>query len=197
MFNPSWQLNTVQLLALSPLSGIGERIRRVKFRKLVGWNKDNSTGKAKAVCASKAKQGIHSLVLISGQVFSHLQESRGPSGVEVTWENKTPSPRTSSPSFFLLQIYVLSTMSYGLQHPFGQLGSAVTSVSPPSLLCTPTRWQTNMTSWKVLAYLATTKNFSMRSTFISSQIQTTELHQLLGRKLTPSQLKLGHCTFVL
>jgi len=34
------------------------------------------TGKAKATHASKAKEGIHSLLPIDRQVFSNLQESR-------------------------------------------------------------------------------------------------------------------------
>ena len=39
---------------------MGERIRRVKMRKLVGCDKDSLIGKAKAAHVSKAKQGIHS-----------------------------------------------------------------------------------------------------------------------------------------
>jgi len=37
--------------------------------------------------ASKAKQGLHSLLPIRRQVFSHLKESRAPSHVTVTWES--------------------------------------------------------------------------------------------------------------
>jgi len=40
------------------------------------------------------------------------------------------------PSFFPL-LSVLSMMSYGMEYPFGLLGSAVLAVSPPSFLCTP------------------------------------------------------------
>jgi len=35
------------------------------------------------------------------------------------------------------QAYTLSTMSYGAEYPFGQFGSSVLAVSPPSFLCTP------------------------------------------------------------
>ena len=101
-FNPSWQISTAQLLAPS---GMGERIGRVKVRKLVGWDKDSlKRGKAKAVHTSKAKPGIHSPLPMGRQVFSHLQESRAPSRVMGSWEDKHhnskhPSLPSSSPSF--------------------------------------------------------------------------------------------------
>ena len=37
-------------------------------------------------------------------------------------------------SFFFPQLYVLSMTSYGMEYPFGQLGSAVPAVSPPIFL---------------------------------------------------------------
>jgi len=40
------------------------------------------------VYTSKAKQGINSLLPIARQVFSHPQESRAPSRVTATWEDK-------------------------------------------------------------------------------------------------------------
>ena len=83
-FNPSQQLSTTQPLAPSPRGGMGERLGRVKVRKLVAWGKDNLICKAKAAHASKAKQGVHSPLPIGRQVFSHLQESRAPSCVKVT-----------------------------------------------------------------------------------------------------------------
>jgi len=64
---------------------MGERIGRLKVRKLVGGDKDSLIGKAKAMCTSKAVQGIHSLLSIGRQMFSHLQESRTPSRIRVTW----------------------------------------------------------------------------------------------------------------
>ena len=53
---------------------------------------------------SKSKQGMYSLLPIGRQVFSHSQESRAPSHVTVTLEDKTASLRifplpSSSPSF--------------------------------------------------------------------------------------------------
>ncbi|KAK4816685.1 hypothetical protein QYF61_019921 [Mycteria americana] len=35
------------------------------------------------------------------------------------------------------QLYMLSLTPYGMEYPFGQLGSAVPAVSPPNSLCTP------------------------------------------------------------
>jgi len=83
---------------------MGERIGRVKVRKLMGSDKGRLIGKAKAVGASKAKQGIHSLLPISRWVFSHLQQSRVASRIMVTSEDKTPALQMSplpfsSPSF--------------------------------------------------------------------------------------------------
>ena len=74
---------------------------------------------------------------MGGQVFSRLQESRAPSRVTVTWEDKRH--HSERPPFLLLpQLYVLSTTPYGTEQPFGQLGSAVLAVPPPSFSCT---WQ--------------------------------------------------------
>jgi len=36
------------------------------------------------------------------------------------------------PSFFFPQLYMLSMMSYGMEYPFGQLGSAVLAVPAPN-----------------------------------------------------------------
>lgn len=65
----------MQLLARSPRSRMGKRIRKVKVRELRGWHKDSLIGRAKAACASKAKWGINSLFPVSRQVFNHFQES--------------------------------------------------------------------------------------------------------------------------
>ena len=109
------KLSPAQLLPLSPLhppqahpapGGKEGRIRRVKMRKIMGWDKDSLTGKAKATHTSKAKQGIHSPLPTSRQVFRHLQESRAPSCIAVTWEDRRshselpPSLSPSSPSFY-------------------------------------------------------------------------------------------------
>ena len=67
----------------------GEGNQKSKWGKnLMGWDKDSLTGKAKAAWATKTKERIHSLVAISRQLFSHLQESRASSHITLTWENK-------------------------------------------------------------------------------------------------------------
>lgn len=59
--NPSQKINTPHAVTCTLfLVGWGERIRRVEVREFVGWHKDNLKGKAKAIHASKAKNGIHS-----------------------------------------------------------------------------------------------------------------------------------------
>jgi len=77
-----------QLLTHFPSIRMGERNEREKARKLIGRQKDSLTGKAKATHASKAIQGIHSLLPIGRQVFSHLQEHRTPTFIIVTWQDK-------------------------------------------------------------------------------------------------------------
>ena len=104
---------------------MGERIGRVKVRKLVGWDKDSLIAKAKVVQASKAKQGIHSLLPTGGQVFSHLQESRAPSRITVTWGDKChhsehPPLPSSYPSFIAEHSIVqcgISLWSVGVSCP--------------------------------------------------------------------------------
>jgi len=51
-------------------------------------------------------------------------------------------------------------MSYGMEYPFGQLGSAVLAVSPPTPLCPPSlhtdraRWETEKALTLVQALLS-------------------------------------------
>jgi len=76
---------------------------RIKVQKLTGWDKDSLVGKAKATHTSEAKEGINSLLPFSKKVFSHFQESKVPSHVTVTREDKRhhskcPSLPSSSPS---------------------------------------------------------------------------------------------------
>jgi len=49
---------------------------------------------------------------------------------------QTLSLQTSPTSFFFPQLYMLSMMPYGMEYPFGQLGSDVSAVSPPNFLRT-------------------------------------------------------------
>lgn len=54
---------------------MGESIRKVKVQKLTGRDKGGLLGKAKAMCAIKAKQGIHSLLPMGRQPFPGKQGS--------------------------------------------------------------------------------------------------------------------------
>jgi len=49
---------------------------------------------------------------------------------------QTPSLQMSLPSSSP-QLYIMSVMSYGMEHHFGQLGSAVPAVSSPKFSCIP------------------------------------------------------------
>ena len=93
----------------------GESERNVKLK---GWDKSNLIGKAIAMHASKAKQGINSCLPMGRQVFRHLQESRAPSCVTVAWEDKCHNDRC--PPFLLLPpVYILRMTSHGMEYPFG------------------------------------------------------------------------------
>jgi len=56
----------------------------------------------------------------------------------LTWEDKRHH-FDCLPLFLLLppQLYMLSMTSYGMEYPFGQLGSAVPAVSPPRFSAPP------------------------------------------------------------
>ena len=175
---------------------MGDRNRRLKVRKPVGWDKDGSIGKAEAVHTSKAKWGIRSLLPTSRQVFSHLQESRAPSWVNGDLGGQMPSLQTSplppsSPSFILLSIVL-----YGTEYPFGQLGSAVPAVPPPSSLSSPSLL-TGGVGWEAEKALTLCKHGSA-VTKTSPCYQYCSQHKsnaqllwsyLLWRKLTPPQPK--------
>lgn len=109
-FNPSWQLSPTQLLAYSPPVGWG-RIQRIEVRKhreIKAW----VTRETKAMNASETEQGINSPIHMGMQLFSHSQESKAPSGITATWEDKGHhskgvSPFPSSPDFYIAEHNVL------------------------------------------------------------------------------------------
>ena len=72
--------------------------------------------------ANKAKQGIHSLLPIGRQVFSHLQESRAPSRVTVTWEDKRHHAQCPPPSFFFPQLIYWAWRHMVWNSPLASLG---------------------------------------------------------------------------
>lgn len=79
----------------------------------MSWDNDSLTDKAPAARASRAKEGIHSLLLMGRQVFSHSQEIRATSHTTATWENKCH--HSECPPFILLpQLY----MPYGMEYCF-------------------------------------------------------------------------------
>lgn len=55
---------------------MGKSIRMAKVRELFGLDKNNSIGEEKAECTSRLKQGIHFLLFVGMQIFSHLQQRR-------------------------------------------------------------------------------------------------------------------------
>lgn len=113
---------------------MGWRIRKVKVRKFMGWDKDSLTGKAKAAHTSKA--GIDSPLPMVRQVFSHPQESRAPPHVMVTWEDKLQHfVHLSFSSFSSLQLCMLSMMPYVMGYTSASWGQL--SHSSHNILCSP------------------------------------------------------------
>jgi len=96
-------------------------------RKLVGFVKDNLIGKAKPECASKATQGIHSLLPIGRRVFSHLQESRAPSRVTDTWEDNVVT----------LNVPLLSSSVFIAEHDVVWYGITLWAVGVSCPSCVP------------------------------------------------------------
>lgn len=86
--------------------------------------------------ASKANQGVDSLLSLGRQVFSTSREA----GLhQLQWRlGKINRITPNVPAFSKLpQVYMLYRMLYGVECPFGQLGSAVLTETPPTCLCIP------------------------------------------------------------
>ena len=129
-FNPSWQLSTIQLLTCFPTVG-WRRIWRVNVRKkVISWYKTSLIIKEifkkgggnpqtdMKIKPKKNKRCKWKQLLTTNQLMPCHSQA-------------TPSPPTSTP------VLLLSLTSYGLVHPFGQLGSAGMAVSPLDFLHTP------------------------------------------------------------
>lgn len=138
---------------------------------------------------SKAKQGMHSLVAISRQMFSYFWKSRAHNafrGDKCHHSECLPLP----PSF--PQLLLLSMTPYDTEHRFGQSGLAVLAVSLLSSWCTPSlltgrvAWEAEKTLALCEHCTATTKNIHVLSLLFSSEVQNTKWYEPLQRKLTLS-----------
>jgi len=79
---------------------MGERIRSVKVRKLMAWDKDILVGKAKASCARR-KFWVNSVLPVDREILSHCQEGRALWWRTFTWEDRLHNSKYSSlPSSF-------------------------------------------------------------------------------------------------
>lgn len=109
----------------------GGKSQRHKKRKLGSGNKDGLMVKQSHSC-KQSKQGIHLSVPMGRQVFSHCQESRAPSSVMVTQEDKChlfecPLLPSSSPRF------MVNMMAHGKDYPLGEWVSCPSCVHFQSL----------------------------------------------------------------
>ena len=87
------------------------------------------------------------------QLFSYPQESRAPSHVMVTWEDKWHHCEHPHTSFFFPQFYTLSMTPYGMECSFGQVGITVPAVwVPPKFFVQPqpAGWWSEVRCRKVL-----------------------------------------------
>ena len=101
--------------------------------------------------ASKAKQGIHSLLPIGRQAFSRLQESRAPSCITVTWEDK--HHHSKRPPFLLLPSAFYAehdVIGYGIS--LWSVGLSCPSCVPSQLFlhAQSTHWWVGVTAEKAL-----------------------------------------------
>lgn len=116
-FKPSEKLSTTQPLTYFPSGQSGERIGRVQLRKIMGWNKDNLTGKAKERNTCQ-----------EGKLRNYFTTFHEQAGGSITC-NDTITP-TVVPFFPLPQLLLLSMSPYGVGYPCRQLRPAVMAPSP-------------------------------------------------------------------
>lgn len=108
---------------------------------------------------SKVEQGINLLLTIARQMFSHSQESLATAQINYMGR-QIPKLQTFPLFSFFPQILLLSLMSYGVEYPFGQLGSAGWALSPSQCLAhpQPPLWQGSPETRKSLAVEAQLDN---------------------------------------
>jgi len=99
---------------------------------------------------------------MAGRCSAISQESRAPSGIAVTWEDKCPHskcPLLLSPAFIAKHDVIRSGI------PLWSVGSVVLVVSSPNFLCTPSlltggaEWETETTMTLCKHCSAVTKTF--------------------------------------
>lgn len=180
LFNPSHQPSPhTHPLTLPPV-GLGRELEGWKF---TGWENDCLIREAKAAHTSKAKRGMNSLLPMVGHGVQPFPAEQSPIHRAVTWEVKCH--HSKRPLFLSPPLYTLNTMSHGLQHPWGHLGSPQHEEEQSPWLCS----------------ISNNKNISVSSSPLSSaQTQNTDPLQPRWRKLTlpqprPAQLCFGEQPF--
>lgn len=160
--NPPWPLAHC-------LPWNGDRMRRVKLRKLVGWDTDNLIAKAKVALAAKGKQGIH---LSQGRLrgVQPCPEQQGSGTCSSGLGRHTPSLWTSPlPSSSPAPRQECDAPWAG--NASGQLCALPAPCAPPALGL--------LSSRKGLDSPSSTKTIPELQTLFPARIQTTALHQLL------------------
>lgn len=153
----------------------GKSLRTHGLRELMGW-----VYYVKQKLHGEAKQN-KKLICHCQAVAQPLPGKEGSSHIMGFLGREMPSFLLLLPSFPQLLLFSMMPHAMGA-YLFGQSGSPVLAVSLPSFLCTP----------RAALFNNNIKNISMLSNLFSSYIQNMAPYQLLGKKLTVSQLKLGH-----
>ncbi|KAK4832592.1 hypothetical protein QYF61_024383 [Mycteria americana] len=131
--------------------------------------------------------------------------SMGETGREAGWEGVAWAGQDAAP--FTLssppKLCMLSMTSYGMECPFGQLGSAVPAVSPPNFLCTPSLlaggskiekraciiwWSWGWQGLEVVAFL---RNIPTCFLFRGGMVQTSEQYEFVHHALSLYESRLS------
>lgn len=116
-----WMATQPHTAALSlPLTGTGERIRRIDMRKSVGWDKDSLMSQSKS-CAHRESKARHSFTTSHGQAGVQLFPGKQGS---ITWLLGKTNTITLKVFSFLLPGFMCSAWCQ-MGHSLSQLGSAV------------------------------------------------------------------------
>lgn len=108
----------------------------------MNWDKNCLIGKGEAIYASKVKQGIHLLLLISKQMFGHFWERMASSlTFHCTWKDRHHHSKCP-----LTQLLLLRMLLYHIGISLLSAGSAVLVVSPSSFLCTSSSYNIGVLS---------------------------------------------------
>lgn len=111
------------------LCGEGERIQRVKVRKFVGWYKYSLMDKAKLCMQARQNKEFIQQFPGAGGCLATPRNWRNGWTYDCYWGRQMLSLQIFCSPFLFPEIYVPSMKPFDMEHPLGQLGSAVLAMS--------------------------------------------------------------------